>query len=36
VYFGNKTSSDGAIKHGGDDLTGEGKGDDEIIKINLN
>ena len=35
VYFGNKTSKDGAIKHSGDNLTGVGSGDDETISINL-
>jgi stress response protein SCP2 len=29
-------SQDGAIKHSGDNLTGEGSGDDETIFINLN
>lgn len=36
VYFGKKTSSDRAIKHSGDNLTGEGEGDDEVIKVELN
>lgn len=33
VYFGQKTSDDGGIIHSGDNLTGEGKGDDEVVKI---
>lgn len=33
VFYGNKTSSDGAIIHGGDNLTGDGDGDDERIAI---
>lgn len=35
VYFGNKSSSDGAIKHSGDNLTGAGDGDDEQIVVDL-
>ena len=33
--FMQKSTNDGAISHGGDDTTGEGKGDDEVIKVNL-
>lgn len=36
VYFGNKESSNKSIVHGGDNLTGEGEGDDEVIMVNLN
>ena len=42
VYFGNKDykpdgyTSAGAVKHSGDNLTGEGDGDDEVIQVNLN
>lgn len=36
VYFGNLKSADGAIVHQGDNLTGEGEGDDEVIKVSLN
>ena len=36
VYFGQLQSKDGSIKHSGDNLTGEGDGDDEIVYINLN
>ena len=35
IFFNNKTSPDGTIEHTGDNLTGEGEGDDEQIKINL-
>lgn len=35
VYFGNLKSSDGAVKHHGDNLTGAGSGDDERITIKL-
>lgn len=35
VYFGHRTSNDKAIYHTGDNLTGAGEGDDEVIYINL-
>lgn len=35
VYFGNLKHSSGAIVHQGDNLTGEGDGDDEQIMVNL-
>ena len=35
VFFGNLEHSSGAVIHLGDNLTGEGEGDDEQIKINL-
>jgi tellurium resistance protein TerD len=35
VFYNNKRSTDGSIEHGGDNLTGEGAGDDEVIKVNL-
>ncbi|WP_299572544.1 TerD family protein [uncultured Williamsia sp.] len=35
VFFNNLTSPDGSIEHTGDNLTGEGEGDDEVIKVNL-
>jgi tellurium resistance protein TerD len=35
VFYGNLVSPEGAIAHTGDNLTGEGEGDDESIKINL-
>ncbi len=35
VFFNNLSSPDGSIVHTGDNLTGEGEGDDEIINVNL-
>ena len=35
VFFNNLKSPDGAIEHTGDNLTGEGEGDDEAIKVNV-
>ena len=35
IFFNNLTSPDGSVEHTGDNLTGEGEGDDEAIKINL-
>jgi len=35
VFFNNLKSPDGAIEHTGDNLTGEGEGDDEQIKVDL-
>ncbi|SHL25425.1 tellurium resistance protein TerD [Pseudonocardia thermophila] len=35
VFFNNLTSPDGMVEHTGDNLTGEGEGDDEQIKVNL-
>lgn len=35
VYFGNLRHPSGAIVHQGDNLTGEGDGDDEQIMVNL-
>ena len=35
VYFGNLKHSSGAIRHTGDNLTGEGEGDDEQILVDL-
>ncbi|MBT2569436.1 TerD family protein [Planococcus sp. ISL-110] len=35
IYFGNKKSKDGSIVHSGDNLTGEGEGDDEMIHVDL-
>ncbi|WP_019458113.1 TerD family protein [Acinetobacter sp. GG2] len=36
VYFGQLQSKDGSIRHSGDNLTGAGSGDDEVIRVNLN
>ncbi|MBY0122704.1 TerD family protein [Bacillus sp. S/N-304-OC-R1] len=35
IYFGNLKSKDGSIQHTGDNLTGDGDGDDEQILIDL-
>lgn len=35
VFYNNLKSPDGAVEHTGDNLTGEGEGDDESIKIDL-
>ncbi len=35
VFFNNLSSPDGSVEHTGDNLTGEGEGDDEAIKVNL-
>lgn len=35
VFFNNLKSPDGSIEHTGDNLTGEGDGDDEVIKVDL-
>ena len=35
VFFNNLKSADGSVEHQGDNLTGEGEGDDEQVKIRL-
>jgi tellurium resistance protein TerD len=35
VFFNNMKSVDGSVEHTGDNVTGEGDGDDEVIKVNL-
>ena len=35
VFFNNLKSPDATVEHTGDNLTGEGEGDDEMIKVNL-
>lgn len=35
VYFGNLKSTDGSVQHSGDNLTGDGDGDDEQVMIDL-
>ncbi|GAA1459329.1 TerD family protein [Williamsia maris] len=35
VFYNNLTSPDGAIVHTGDNLTGEGEGDDESVNVDL-
>ncbi|MCM3566884.1 TerD family protein [Neobacillus mesonae] len=36
IYFGNLKSNDGSVQHSGDNLTGDGDGDDEQIWVDLN
>ena len=36
VFYGQLTSRDGSIRHTGDNLTGQGDGDDEQIVVDLN
>ncbi|MEH7885796.1 TerD family protein [Bacillus sp. JJ1609] len=36
IYFGNLKSKDGSVTHSGDNLTGDGDGDDEQVSIELN
>ena len=35
VFFNNLQSTDGSVKHLGDNLTGEGEGDDEQVDVDL-
>ncbi len=35
IFFNNLRSPDGSVEHQGDNLTGEGEGDDEQVKVNL-
>lgn len=35
IFFNNLRSPDGSVEHTGDNLTGEGAGDDEQIKVSL-
>ena len=35
MFYGNLKHSSGGVEHLGDNLTGEGEGDDEQIKVNL-
>lgn len=35
VYYGHLTSKDASVYHSGDNLTGQGEGDDEVINVNL-
>lgn len=35
VFYGNKTGAGGAVVHSGDNRTGDGEGDDELIEVNL-
>ena len=35
IFYNNLKSSDGSVEHMGDNLTGAGEGDDEVIKVDL-
>lgn len=35
IFYNNLSSPDGAVEHMGDNLTGDGDGDDEVINIDL-
>lgn len=35
IFYNQKVSAEGSVEHTGDNLTGEGEGDDESIKVNL-
>ncbi len=35
VFYNNLKHASGAVEHTGDNLTGEGEGDDEVIKVDL-
>ncbi|MFE3886466.1 TerD family protein [Streptomyces lydicus] len=35
VFYNNLTSPDGSVQHTGDNLTGEGEGDDESVEVTL-
>jgi tellurium resistance protein TerD len=35
VFYNNLKSPDGAVEHTGDNLTGDGEGDDESVKVDL-
>ena len=35
IYYGNKKGLKGSVIHFGDNLTGQGDGDDEVIQVNL-
>lgn len=35
VYFNNLKAADGAVEHHGDNLTGQGDGDDEVVSVHI-
>ncbi|MFJ7441553.1 TerD family protein [Methylorubrum thiocyanatum] len=35
IFYNNKKSADGSVEHMGDNTTGQGDGDDEVVKIDL-
>jgi tellurium resistance protein TerD len=36
IFYNNKKTADGSVEHMGDNITGAGDGDDEIVKVALN
>ena len=35
IFYNNRTSTDGSVVHAGDNTTGAGDGDDEVVKVDL-
>ncbi len=35
IFYNNLKSTDGSVEHTGDNKTGEGEGDDEVVNVNL-
>lgn len=35
IFYNNKTSPDGSVVYGGDNRTGDGAGDDEVVKVDF-
>lgn len=35
IFFNNLNAPDGSVEHTGDNLTGEGEGDDEVVNVDL-
>ena len=35
IFYGNLNSPDGSVEHTGDNLTGDGDGDDEVVNVDL-
>jgi len=35
IFYNNLKSADGSVEHTGDNTTGAGEGDDEVVKVNL-
>ena len=35
IYFNNLSGADGAVVHQGDNLTGQGEGDDEVVMVSI-
>lgn len=36
IFYNNKKSADGSVEHMGDNTTGAGEGDDEVVEVQLN